>query len=71
MSDKSAVIIGAGVGGLSCACYLAQEGMQVTVVEKNEQIGGRASVLEKGGFKFDMGPSWYLMPDVFLSLIHI
>ena len=39
--------------------------MQVTVVEKNEQIGGRASVLEKGGFKFDMGPSWYLMPDVF------
>jgi phytoene desaturase len=65
VSDKSAVIIGAGVGGLSCACYLAQEGMQVTVVEKNEQIGGRASVLEKGGFKFDMGPSWYLMPDVF------
>tara|TARA_A100001037_G_scaffold287461_1_gene296943 strand:+ start:2583 stop:4085 length:1503 start_codon:yes stop_codon:yes gene_type:complete len=65
MLDKSAIIIGAGIGGLSCACFLAQQGIQVTVVEKNEQIGGRASILEKDGFKFDMGPSWYLMPDVF------
>ena len=51
--------------GLSTACYLADEGYDVTVVEKNEQLGGRASRLEVDGFRFDMGPSWYLMPDVF------
>jgi len=65
MVTNSAVIIGGGVGGLACACYLAKEGIKVTLVEKNEQIGGRASVLERDGFRFDMGPSWYLMPDVF------
>ena len=62
---ESVVVIGGGVGGLSSACYLAEAGLDVTVVEKNEQLGGRASVLERDGFRFDMGPSWYLMPDVF------
>jgi len=70
-SDLSAVagddivVIGSGFGGLSTACYLADAGANVTVLEKNEQLGGRASRLERDGFTFDMGPSWYLMPDVF------
>ncbi|WP_132058319.1 phytoene desaturase family protein [Halorussus amylolyticus] len=65
LADKSVVVIGSGFGGLSTACYLADSGADVTVVEKNDQLGGRASVLERDGFRFDMGPSWYLMPDVF------
>ena len=64
-TDESAVVVGSGFGGLSTACYLADAGLDVTVLEKNEQLGGRASVLEGEGFTFDMGPSWYLMPDVF------
>ncbi len=59
------IIIGAGVGGLASAALLAKDGFDVTVIEKNEQPGGRASLLEKDGFAFDMGPSWYLMPDVY------
>ncbi|MFC6798947.1 MULTISPECIES: NAD(P)/FAD-dependent oxidoreductase [unclassified Haladaptatus] len=64
-SRQSVVVIGGGVGGLSTACYLADADFSVTVLEKNEQLGGRASRLEADGFRFDMGPSWYLMPDVF------
>nr|NIO37732.1 NAD(P)-binding protein [Candidatus Bathyarchaeota archaeon] len=60
-----AVIVGSGFGGLSAAALLADSGFDVTVLERNEQPGGRARVLESKGFKFDMGPSWYLMPDVF------
>lgn len=60
-----AVIVGAGFGGLSVAALLAKGGFDVTVIEKNEQPGGRASVHRDGGFTFDMGPSWYLMPDVY------
>ncbi|MFC7231011.1 phytoene desaturase family protein [Saliphagus sp. GCM10025308] len=65
LAGESVVVIGAGIGGLSTACYLANAGADVQVIEKNEQLGGRASRLEKDGFRFDMGPSWYLMPDVF------
>ncbi|MFB6296053.1 MAG: phytoene desaturase family protein [Halobacteriales archaeon] len=64
-TQRSAVVIGGGFGGLSTACYLADAGLDVTVLEKNGQLGGRASRLERDGFRFDMGPSWYLMPDVF------
>lgn len=60
-----AVIVGAGFGGLSVAALLAKGGFDVTVIEKNEQPGGRASVHRDRGFTFDMGPSWYLMPDVY------
>jgi len=65
LSGESVVVIGSGIGGLSTACYLADAGADVRVVEQNEQLGGRASRLERDGFRFDMGPSWYLMPDVF------
>ncbi|MFC4989788.1 phytoene desaturase family protein [Saliphagus infecundisoli] len=65
LAGESVAVIGGGVGGLSTACYLADRGADVAVVEKNEQVGGKASRLERDGFRFDMGPSWYLMPDVF------
>lgn len=64
MSQEIA-IIGSGFSSLSAACYLAQAGNKVTVYEKNNSIGGRARQLKKEGFTFDMGPSWYWMPDVF------
>jgi phytoene dehydrogenase-like protein len=60
-----AVVIGAGFAGLSAASSLAQAGWQVTLLEKNNGPGGRARVFEAEGFTFDMGPSWYWMPDVF------
>ncbi|TXT54527.1 MAG: Carotenoid 3,4-desaturase [Candidatus Thorarchaeota archaeon] len=58
-------IVGAGVGGLATAALLALEGHNVTVLEKNQEPGGRARIWAKDGFVFDMGPSWYLMPEVF------
>jgi phytoene desaturase len=62
---KKIIIIGAGFGGMAAAALLAKDGHDVTVVEKNDQPGGRAIVWNEKGFVFDMGPSWYLMPDVF------
>ncbi len=64
-SNKHILIIGSGFAGLSAACVLAKQGFKVTVLEKNNQPGGRARLWEQDGFKFDMGPSWYWMPDVF------
>ena len=63
--SKKITVIGSGVAGLSCASFLAKEGHQVTLLEKNSSIGGRARMFEADGFMFDMGPSWYWMPDVF------
>ncbi len=65
LTGSKVVVIGSGFGGLAAAGLLAKEGHDVTIIEKNEQSGGRASVWKKDGFVFDMGPSWYLMPDVF------
>ena len=62
---KTIAIIGSGFSALAAACYLAQQGNNVTIYEKNESIGGRARQFKKDGFTFDMGPSWYWMPDVF------
>lgn len=59
------IIIGAGIGGLGTACLLAKKGYKVTVLEKQPHPGGRANIFEEEGFTFDMGPSWYLMPDIF------
>ena len=83
---KDIAIIGSGFSSLSASCYLAKKGYTVSIFEKNNTIGGRARQLNKDGFTFDMGPSWYWMPDIFekffnsfdkktsdyyLSLIHI
>jgi phytoene desaturase len=59
------VIIGSGFSSLSAACYLAKYGYDVSLFEKNSTVGGRARQLKKEGFTFDIGPSWYWMPDVF------
>ncbi len=64
MSQKTALIIGGGLAGLSTAALLAKDGWQVTLLEKNHELGGRARVLKAKGFTFDMGPSWYLMPEI-------
>ena len=62
---KKVVVIGSGFAGISVATKLANSGFDVTVLEKNAEFGGRARVFSAEGFKFDMGPSWYWMPDVF------
>lgn len=62
---KDIKIIGSGFSSLAAACYLAQQGHSVAVYEKNPTIGGRARQLKKEGFTFDIGPTWYWMPDVF------
>ena len=62
---KKIIIIGSGFSSLSAACYLAKKGHTVQVLEKNDSLGGRARQFKKEGFTFDMGPSWYWMPDVF------
>ena len=62
---KNIVVIGSGFAGLSTACFLAKAGFAVTVVEKQATPGGRARQLIQDGFMFDIGPSWYWMPDVF------
>ncbi|WP_040279910.1 phytoene desaturase family protein [Psychroserpens damuponensis] len=58
-------IIGSGFSALAASCYLARDGYNVTIFEKNKTIGGRARQLKKEGFTFDIGPTWYWMPDVF------
>jgi phytoene desaturase len=62
---KRVVVIGAGFAGLAAACCLAKAGHSVTILEKNSVPGGRARQYTADGFVFDMGPSWYWMPDVF------
>ena len=61
----SVLVVGAGVGGLSIAALLADSGREVSVVEKNSAPGGRARFYRESGYVFDMGPSWYLMPDIY------
>ncbi len=60
-----AVIVGGGIAGLATAALLGTEGWSVTVLEARDELGGRAGSWESGGFRFDTGPSWYLMPEVF------
>jgi phytoene desaturase len=63
--NRKVVVIGGGFSGLSAACYLAKYGYQVTLIEKHETLGGRARQWKVNGYLFDMGPSWYWMPDIF------
>ncbi|MEN9910873.1 MAG: hypothetical protein RLZZ441_441, partial [Actinomycetota bacterium] len=65
MTQKHVVIIGAGIGGLGASGLLAKDGYRVTVLESLPIVGGRAGTWSKDGFRFDTGPSWYLMPEVF------
>ena len=66
MSVKKIVVIGSGISSLSCASFLAKEGHEVIILEQNDSIGGRArQFTTDNGFTFDMGPSWYWMPDIF------
>lgn len=60
-------IIGSGFSSLAASCYLAQQGYEVTIFEKNETIGGRARQIKRDGFTIDIGPTWYWMPDIFES----
>lgn len=62
---KRIVIIGGGFAGLSAACYMAHQGCDVILLEKNKTIGGRARQYKRDGFTFDMGPTFYWMPDIF------
>ncbi|MCI5057397.1 MAG: phytoene desaturase family protein [Flavobacteriales bacterium] len=65
MKKKRIAVIGSGFSSMSAAAFLSKKGHEVRVFEKNDQPGGRARMFEASGFKFDMGPSWYWMPDVF------
>jgi phytoene desaturase len=65
LTSESVIVVGAGVGGLSAACHLAADGADVTVVEQRDEPGGVAGRIERDGFRFDTGPSWYLMPETF------
>ncbi|MEJ8755826.1 phytoene desaturase family protein [Pontibacter sp. H259] len=67
MNEKSVIVIGSGFSGISAATCLADQGFKVTVLEKNSTPGGRARSFNTQGYTFDMGPSWYWMPDVFES----
>lgn len=67
MSKRTAIIIGAGYGGMALANLLAKTGYDVTVYEKNQTAGGRINAIQQSGYTFDIGPSWYLMPEVFES----
>ncbi|NND96471.1 MAG: phytoene desaturase [Pirellulaceae bacterium] len=62
--DERTVVIGSGLGGLAAACTLASRGHRVTVVERNEWLGGKAAVLEREGYRFDMGPTILTLPSV-------
>ena len=62
---KKLIVIGSGFAGISAATFMARAGWDVTVLEKHDMAGGRARKFEAAGFTFDMGPSWYWMPDVF------
>ena len=68
---KRVGIIGSGFSGLAAAACLAKVGFEVTVIEKNQEIGGRARKFEAQGFTFDMGPSWYWMPEVFEQFFNL
>lgn len=59
------VVVGAGFSGLATAVRLGKMGFEVTLLEKNSSAGGRARIWQKDGYRFDLGPSWYLMPEVF------
>ena len=69
--NQKLIVIGGGIGGLAFAALAAKVGYDVTLLEKNDKLGGVANQFEAQGFTFDMGPSWYLMPDVFQNYFEL
>lgn len=69
--QKKVIIIGAGIGGLASACLLAKNNFKVQIIEQHNQVGGRARIFNKKGFTFDIGPSWYMMPEVFSNFFKL
>src|SRR5712691_10472395 len=67
---KRVVIVGAGPGGLAAALLLAQAGLHVTVLERQPRVGGRTSTLEVQGFRFDLGPTFFLYPRILEEIFH-
>jgi len=65
MNKKRVIVIGSGLGGISAAISLAQEGYAVAIHEKNAQIGGKLNVLKAQGYSFDLGPSILTLPHLF------
>ncbi|MFO7973422.1 MAG: NAD(P)-binding protein, partial [Candidatus Hydrogenedentota bacterium] len=68
LHKKQVVVVGAGLGGISAAISLAQEGYPVAIYEKNEHIGGKLNVLQEAGYSFDLGPSILTLPHFFEPL---
>ncbi|MCS7093262.1 MAG: phytoene desaturase family protein [Patescibacteria group bacterium] len=71
LSGRRVVVVGGGIGGLATSALLGHAGYQVTIIEKNRLVGGRARYLKLKNFFFDMGPSWYMMPEVFENYFQI
>ena len=71
VTSMKAAIIGGGIGGLATACLLGKKGYRVQLFEKNEKVGGVCNQFQANGFTFDMGPSWYLMPDVWQNFFDL
>ncbi len=65
MSTKRVVVIGAGFVGMATGAYLAKAGYDVTIIEKNKVAGGVSQTIKKKGFTFDIGPNWYMLPDIY------
>ena len=68
--SRRVIIIGAGPGGLATAMLLAKAGMEVTVVEKQPRVGGRTSAIESDGYRFDLGPTFFLYPQILQEIFH-
>ena len=71
MRKTEVAIIGGGIAGMSAAALIAKKGYEVTIIEKNNTLGGRLRELKEDGFSFDMGPSWYWMPDIFEKFFNL
>ena len=70
-SSNKTIVIGSGFGGIAAALRLKAKGHDVTLIEKHNDLGGRARVFKKDGYTFDAGPTVITAPDLILSLIHI
>jgi len=66
--QKTVIVVGAGLGGLSAAISLATMGFKVRIIEKNDKVGGKLNILKKEGYSFDLGPSILTLPHYFRQL---